>query len=57
MALVLIAPIIALWILLFLLIVISPFLPNVDTPSVPVPRELVRRSVVPPPANLRDEAA
>ena len=49
--------VIALWVVLFLPVVIMPFLPKVDTAYAPAPRQLVRRAVRPLPTPQHEQAA
>lgn len=49
--------VIALWVVLFLPVVILPFLPQVDTAYAPAPRQLVRRTAKPLPTAQHEQAA
>jgi len=49
--------VIALWVVLFLPVVILPFLPQVDTSYAPAPRQLVRRTAKPLPTAQHEQAA
>ncbi len=47
----------ALWVALFVPMMLIPFLPQVDTPYAPAPRELVPRVAGPPPTVQHQQAA
>ncbi len=47
----------ALWVALFLPVVILPFLPKVDTSYAPAPRQLVQRTAQPLPTTQHEQAA